>query len=178
MNNLHRIFTSWGKRSLFSFIGLCLFISAWAFFVSTGYCDIANFTSYVQYNNLALEDTKTGPYSNTVNGTYTVPVLNITKYGINRRLYPSGSNWFDTQPINAVATDTIEYRVTWSQAGVGAPADTVTLIDVLPGGVTFIDSQIISGGGTLTYSVGTINWINNNVPVGNSGEIRYRVRVN
>jgi uncharacterized repeat protein (TIGR01451 family) len=151
---------------------------AWAFFVSIGYCDIANFSSYVQYNNLALEDTQAGPYSNIVNGTYTVPVLNITKYSINRRLYPSGTNWSDTLSVNAVGNDTVEYKVTWQQAGVGAPADTIALMDILPSGITFIDSQIVSGGGTITYSVGTLQWFKNNVAASEAGTITYRVRVN
>ena len=178
MNNLNRISMSWGRGLLFSFAGLCLCILAWTFFVPMGYCDIANFGVYTQYNNLSLEDTKTGPYSNTLNGTYTSPVLTITKYSINRRLYPTGTNWSDTQAVNAVGNDTIEYKVIWQQVGTGAAADTVILTDILPAGVTFIDTAVVSGGGTLTYSVGTIQWQKNNVAVSESGTITYRVRVN
>ena len=178
MNNLNRISMYRGRKLLYVSVGLCLFIWAWAFFVSTGHCDIANFASVIQYNNLSLEDTQGSPYSNTLNGTYTSPVLIITKYSINRRLYPSGTNWSDTEIVFAVSTDTVEYKVIWQQVGVGAAADTVVLTDVLPAGVTFIDTAVVSGGGTLTYTSGMIQWRKNNVAVSESGTITYRVRVN
>jgi len=138
--------------------------------------DISNYAVYTQYNNLSLEDTQSGPVTNTVNGTYTVPVLSIVKYVINRRPYPSGTNWSDTVSVNAVIGDTLEYRITWQQIGVGAPAETVVIIDAMPNSMTFIDSSIVSGLGTLTFSSNTLSWTKYNVVVGETGEFRFRVR--
>jgi len=139
--------------------------------------DIANYAVYTQYNNLSQEDTKVGPVTNTVNGTYTIPAITIVKYVINRRLYPSGTNWSDTVSVNVVTGDTVEFRFTWQQTGVGAPAETVVLNDPLPNSMTFIDSSIVSGTGTLTFSSNTLSWTKYNVAVGETGEFRFRVRM-
>ncbi|OIO01721.1 hypothetical protein AUJ67_04040 [Candidatus Desantisbacteria bacterium CG1_02_49_89] len=163
-------------------ISLCMLLLVWAVFISggpaTSYADIQNFASYSQYNNLSLEDTQTGPYTNTVNGTYTYHQLVLVKYSINRRLYPSGTNWSDTLAVDAVQDDTVEFRITWQDSGVGGTADTVVLTDAVPSNVTYIDSQIVSGGGTLSYSAPTLLWLKNNVSPGETGDIRYRARVN
>ena len=163
-------------------ISLCMLLLVWAVFISgvptPSYADIQNFASYSEYNNLSLEDTKTGPYTNTVNGTYTYHQLVIVKYSINRRVNPSGTNWSDTLPVAAVSGDTVEFRITWQDSGVGGAADTIVLTDPVPSNVTYIDSSLVSGGGTLSYSAPVINWLKNNVSPGETGDIRYRARVN
>ena len=163
-------------------ISLCMLLLVWAVFISgvptTSYADIQNFASYSQYNNLSLEDTQTGPYSNTVNGTYTYHQLLIVKYSINRRAYPSGTNWSDTLAAAAVQTDTIEFRITWQDSGVGGMADTAVITDAVPSGMTFKDSQVFSGGGSISYSSPVLIWIKNNVSPGETGDIRFRATVN
>ena len=177
MGILERMKKVWGKRILFV-LDLCLIvILAWVFFVSGACAAVSNFSQYTQYNNLAEEDTKTGSTSNILNGTYTVPALTVTKYSINRRLYPTGGTWSDTTIIYAVGNDTIEYKVIWIQAGEGAPADTIFLTDAIPSGVTFLDSQIVSGSGAISYDSPVLTWWKNDVSVGETGVLQYRVKV-
>jgi len=159
-------------------LGLCLLLLALALFISMSRADIANFASYQQYNNLSMEDTQAGPSTNTVNGTYTIHQLILIKYAINRRMYPSGTNWADTTAIVAVANDTIEFRITWQDSGTGGTADTVSLVDYLPSNMTFIDSQIVWGGGKIIYTAPQVYWVKNDVSPGETGDIRFRARVN
>ena len=164
----------WGA---FVSVSLCMLLLVWAIFISGSYADIQNFASYSEYNNLSLEDTKTGPYTNTVNGTYTYHQLVLVKYSINRRMYPSGTNWSDTLPAPAVQNDTVEFRITWQDSGVGGMADTITITDAVPTGMTFVDSQIVSGNGSISYLVPVLTWIKNNVSPGETGDIRFRATV-
>jgi uncharacterized repeat protein (TIGR01451 family) len=111
----------------------------------------------------------------------TEPIITVTKYVKNVR---TGIESNDL--VYALQGDTIEFRIVWSNDG-GADANTVTLTDYIPGGMSFITGSLTSSetncssgssnesGGCITYrafgAVGT-----NPGPHG-YGEMKFRVKI-
>ena len=89
----------------------------------------------------------------------TEPVISITKYAKNIR-----TGIEDDNRVNALSGDTIVFRIVWANVG-GALADTVTLTDYLPSGLTYVT-------GSFTHSETNCNYAESDDTGGN---IYYKV---
>jgi len=113
----------------------------------------------------------------------TEPMITIVKYAKNIR-----TGIEDNNRVNALQGDTIEFRITWANEG-GATADTVSLADYLPAGLTYITGSvthtesncntsaltITDVGGNILYKVNEASGTN---PGPNAtGEIIFRARI-
>ena len=116
--------------------------------------------------------------------TDTGPSLTINKLVRNLRTGIAGKN------VNALSQDTVEFTITW--INYGGAADTISLTDYIPSGLTFETGSLTDTEancddtyyGTATYAVGDrkIYYLTNTVaganpgPAGN-GMIRFRAKV-
>lgn len=71
--------------------------------------------------------------------------------------------------------DTVKYAITYKNAE-GAPA-TVTVVDVLPKGLTYSEGTA-SDGGAYDPEVHKLMWVLENVPAGEKGEVTFEAKVN
>lgn len=71
--------------------------------------------------------------------------------------------------------DTVKYAITYKNAE-GAPA-TVTVVDVLPKGLTYSEGTA-SDGGAYDPEVHKLMWVLENVPAGEKGEVTFETKVN
>lgn len=71
--------------------------------------------------------------------------------------------------------DTVKYAITYKNAE-GAPA-TVTVVDVLPKGLTYSEGTA-SDGGAYDPEVHKLIWVLENVPAGEKGEVTFEAKVN
>ena len=114
----------------------------------------------------------------------TQPIITVVKYAKNIR-----TGIEDNNSVNALIGDTIEFRITWANEG-GATADTVSLTDYLPAGLTYITGSVTHTESNCDTSALTITDVGGNIlfkvnaasgsnpgPIG-SGEIKFRATVN
>jgi len=127
-----------------------------------------------KYNNLSRDDTQPEAISNTLVCTYTEPAISIVKYIKNLRTgIESETN------VSLLGGDTIEFKIVWTQSGVGGPADTIVLTDYIPDSTTFITGSetVTYGKGSVSENAGMIKFIANDVLPGETGTFKFRVRV-
>lgn len=111
----------------------------------------------------------------------TEPIITVTKYVKNVR---TGIESNDL--VYAMQGDTIEFRIVWSNDG-GADANTVTLTDYIPGGMSFIAGSLTSGetncsSGSANESGGCITYVGfgakgTNPGPNGFGEMKFRVKI-
>ena len=87
------------------------------------------------------------------------PIMQVTKYAKNER-----TGLESTDQIVAVSGDTILFTIVWQNIG-EAPADSITLNDYVPAGMTYIAGSVTdteaNTAGAATENSGLIQWVNN-----------------
>ena len=114
--------------------------------------------------------------------TDTQPNIVVAKYARNLRTGVENGG-----TVTAISGDTIEFRIAWSNQG-GANADTVTLTDYIPSGLTYVPGSLTNAetncsSGNAAESGGAVIYIINGAagtspgPYG-YGEMKFRAAVN
>jgi uncharacterized repeat protein (TIGR01451 family) len=114
--------------------------------------------------------------------TETDPFITVTKFVKNIR---TGQE--NVSMVPALQADTIEFRITWTNAG-GATADTVVLTDYIPSGLTYVSGSLTnteanctnpdttgSSATVIRYQVNAADGTNPGPAA--TGEIKFRVTV-
>jgi uncharacterized repeat protein (TIGR01451 family) len=137
-------------------------------------------STYVAYN---FPTVYASGWDSVAISTETPPNIAVTKYVKNLR---SGveSNYM----VPCLAGDTVEFRITWANIGSGT-ADTVTLTDYIPSGMTFVGGSLTNaetncGSANSSESSGTILYVITAVPGTSAGpnygfgEMKFRATIN
>ena len=79
-------------------------------------------------------------------------------------------------PTSAMPGGTVTYTLTFTNAG-AAPASNVTLTDVIPANMTFVNGSA-TGGGVYTAATKTISWTFGTQAINSTGSITFKTTVN